>query len=56
MKKYFYPALIMLLAFLMQACTIPPAPIKWRTEPGRIQQVNCSPLSPTCNNRLMAIP
>lgn len=47
MKKYFFcPALVSLLAFFLQACTIPPAPIKWRTDPGRIQQVNVSALSP----------
>lgn len=41
---------LLALAFLLQACTIPPAPLKWRTDPGRIQQIDRSALSPVSRN------
>ncbi len=43
------------LAFFLQACTIPPAPIKWRTDPGRIQQIDRSALSPAATNHAMFV-
>lgn len=51
MKKIFLNiSLIIGFTCFLQACAIPPSPIKWRTDPGKIQKVNCSSLSPTCSN------
>ncbi len=49
-KVWGMSGLLLVLASLLQACAIPPAPIKWRTEPGRIQRVNVSPLVPANNS------
>lgn len=50
MKKIMLSAIsLSFCAMLLQACTIPPARINWQTQPGKIQRVNCSPVSPYCN-------
>lgn len=36
------------LAVLVQACSIPPARLSYQTQPGKIQKVNCDPRSPYC--------
>lgn len=46
MKAIFGFISLGLSAMLLQACTIPPASLNWRTEPGKIQRINYNPDSP----------